>query len=163
MWVLNNGPWSFDNYLLLLRGWEKGMNATTIKVTHCPLWVQVWGLPFELFREDVARDIGRGIGSVAEVVCKGVASDQAKFLRIRVEVPLEKPLGRGSKIRGPEGEVVWVAFKYERLISFYFRCEVLGHEVRNCESSWDSDAQENQYGEWMKAGHWKAEVHRGGR
>ncbi|XP_075662916.1 uncharacterized protein LOC142632378 [Castanea sativa] len=91
-WVLNNGPWSFDNYLLLLRRWEKGMNANTIKFTHCSMWVQVWGLPFELFSEDVASDIGRGIGPMVEVDCKGATSDLAKFLRIRVEVPLEKPL-----------------------------------------------------------------------
>ena len=70
VWVLNNGPWSFDNYYLLLRRWEKGMNASSIEFTHCPLWVQEWGLPFELFSEDVAKDIGMGIGKVVEVVCK---------------------------------------------------------------------------------------------
>ena len=46
-----------------------------IKFTHCPMWVQVWGLPFELFSEDIARDIGRGIGPVVEVDCKGAASN----------------------------------------------------------------------------------------
>ena len=45
------------------------MNASTIKFTHCPLWVQVWGLPFELFNEDVAKDLGKGIGRVVEVDC----------------------------------------------------------------------------------------------
>ncbi|XP_075673810.1 uncharacterized protein LOC142643153 [Castanea sativa] len=146
-WVLNNGPWSFDNYLLLLRRWEKGMNANTIKFTNCPMWVRVWGLPFELFSEDVVSDIGRGIGPVVEVDCKGAASDQAKFLRIRVEVPLEKLLSRGSKIKGLEGEVVWVDFKCERLISFCFRCGVLGHEVKICAATGKANTQENQYGD----------------
>uniref|UniRef100_A0A7N2KTF6 CCHC-type domain-containing protein n=1 Tax=Quercus lobata TaxID=97700 RepID=A0A7N2KTF6_QUELO len=152
VWVLKNGPWSFDNYYLLLRQWEKGMNASTINFTHCPLWVQVWGLPFELFSEDVAMDIGKGIGKLVEVDCQGVAADQAKFLRIRGEIPLDKPLQRGSKIKGPDGEVVWVAFKYERLISFCFRCGILGHEVKTCEQPQGTEGQENQYGEWMKAG-----------
>ena len=152
VWVLNNGSWSFDNYYLLLGRWEKGMNASTIKFTHCPLWVQVWGLPFELFSEDVAMDIGKGIGKVVEVDCKGVAADQAKFLRIRVEIPLDKPLRRGSKIKGPDGEVIWVAFKYKRLISFCFRCGILGNEAKTCEQPRGTEEQENQYGEWMKAG-----------
>ena len=26
-WVINNGPWSFHNHILLLRRWEKGMTA----------------------------------------------------------------------------------------------------------------------------------------
>ena len=128
------------------------MNASTIKFTHCLLWVQVWGLPFELFSEDVAMDIGKGIGKVVEVDCKGVAADQAKFLRIRVEVPLDKPLRWGSKIKGLDGEVVWVVFKYERLISFCFCCGILGHEVKTCEKPRGKEEQENQYGEWMKAG-----------
>nr|POF05709.1 uncharacterized protein CFP56_39797 [Quercus suber] len=124
VWVLNNGPWSFDNYYLLLRRWEKRMNASSIEFTHCPLWVQVWGLPFELFSEDVAKDIGMRIGKVVEVDCKSAATDQAKFLRIRVEVPLDKPLRRGSKIKGPDGEVPR-----------------------------GTAEQENQYGEWLKAGY----------
>ena len=95
--------------------------------------MQVWGLPFELFSEDVAMDMGNGIGKVVEVDCKGVTADQAKFLRIRVEILLDKPLRRGSKIKGLHGEVVCVAFKYERLISFCFRCGILGHEAKTCE------------------------------
>ena len=29
-WVVNNGPWSFDNHLLLLRRWERGMTANSM-------------------------------------------------------------------------------------------------------------------------------------
>ena len=67
-------------------------------------------------------------------------------------MPLDKPLRRGSKIKGPDGEVVWVDFKYERLISFCFRCGILGHEAKTCEQPRGTEEQENQYGEWMKAG-----------
>ena len=79
-WVLNNGPWSFDNPLLLLRQWERGMTANKVIFTHCPLWVQVWGLPFDLFSEEVGQEIGRGLGRVVEVDWKGSNSDQARFL-----------------------------------------------------------------------------------
>ena len=40
-WVLNYGPWSFDNSLLLLRQWERGMTANKVTFTHYPLGVQV--------------------------------------------------------------------------------------------------------------------------
>ena len=109
-WVLNNGPWSFDNSLLLLRRWERGMTANKVIFTHCLLWVQVWGLPFDLFSEEVGQEIGRGLGRVVEVDWKGSNSDQARFLRIRVEIPLDKPLLRGSQIMNPEGDVVgWLS------------------------------------------------------
>ena len=41
VWVMNNGPWSFENHLLLLWRWEKGMTAFSINFSHIPLWVQV--------------------------------------------------------------------------------------------------------------------------
>lgn len=42
-WVWNNGPRCFDNQILALRRWEKGMTARTVTFTHLPFWVQVWG------------------------------------------------------------------------------------------------------------------------
>ena len=91
-WVLDNGPWSFENQLLVLRRWEKGMTPRSVKFTTVPMWVQVWGLPFDLINEDVGRDIGSGLGRVVAVDSKALTADQARFLRIRVEIPLNKPL-----------------------------------------------------------------------
>ena len=70
-WVLDNGPWSFENQLLVLRR---------------------WGLPFDLINEDAGKDIGSGLGRVVDVDSKALTANQARFLRIRVEIPLNKPL-----------------------------------------------------------------------
>ena len=40
-WVERNGPWNFDNNLLLLCRWRKGLSVTNISFTHSPLWIQV--------------------------------------------------------------------------------------------------------------------------
>lgn len=89
------------------------MTASDILFTHYPMWVQVWCLPFDLFSNEVGQDIGIGLGRVIEVDCKGFNSDQARFLRIRVEIPLDNPLCRGSHFKSPEVDIAWVAFKYE--------------------------------------------------
>ena len=81
-WVLNNGPWSFDNHLLLLRRWEKGMIAFKVDFKFVPIWVQVWGLPFDLINEDARKDIGGSSGRVLDMDCKAIVADQARFLRI---------------------------------------------------------------------------------
>nr|POF24468.1 uncharacterized protein CFP56_10684 [Quercus suber] len=151
-WVVNNGPWSFNNQLLLLRRWERGMTANSVNFTHLPIWVQVWGLPFDLFSEEVGNDIGKGLGRVVEVDTKAIASDQARFLRVRVEIPLDKPIRRGSKVQGPEGDTVWIAFKYERLIGLCFNCGRLGHEAKHCVEPKDVDGNGSQYGDWLKGG-----------
>ena len=88
-WVLANGPWSFEDHPLALRRWERGMTAILVRFSSMPMWVQVWGLPFDLFLEEVGRDIGGGLGEVLEVDLKAFLSDQAHFIRVRVELPLD--------------------------------------------------------------------------
>uniref|UniRef100_A0A7N2MG08 DUF4283 domain-containing protein n=1 Tax=Quercus lobata TaxID=97700 RepID=A0A7N2MG08_QUELO len=130
LWVVNNGPWSFDNHILLLRHWEKGMTAFSVQFLHIPIWVQVWGLPFDLINVKAGRDIGSSIGRVVDIDCKAISSEQVHFLRIRVEMPIDKPIRRGAPVISPEGDRVWVAFQYERLLGLYFNCSFLGHEAK---------------------------------
>ena len=78
-WVLANGLWSFEDQPLVLCRWERGMTAASIRFTSIPMWVQVWGLPFDLLSEDVGRDIGNGLGKVVEVDLKAFSLDQARF------------------------------------------------------------------------------------
>ncbi|KAL0006871.1 hypothetical protein SO802_008373 [Lithocarpus litseifolius] len=100
-WVLNSGPWSFDNTVLVLRRWER---------------------------------------------------DQARFIRIRVELPLEKPIRRGGWVANPEGDQVRVGFKYERLVGLCYQCGRFGHEMKECSSQRSTQPTERPYGEWLKAG-----------
>ena len=74
------------------------------------------GTTFDLFGEEVGTDIGKGLGHMVEVDSKAIASDQAWFLQIHVEILLDKAICRGNKVLGSEGNTVWIAFKYERLI-----------------------------------------------
>ena len=84
---------------------------------------------------------------------KPFESDQARFLRIRINIPLNQPLWRGSPVTNPEGDRFVVAFKYERLVGLCYACGHLGHEKKNCTlHDPTSEQQPNPYGEWMKAG-----------
>ena len=145
----------FDNHLLLLRRWERGMTENSVTFMHLPIWVEVWGLPFDLFNEEVGTDIGKGLGCVVDIDSKSITSDQARFLQIRVGIPLDKPIRRGSKIQGPEGDTVWIAFKYERLIGLCFNCGRLGHVAKHCGEPKDVEGNGNQYGDWLKGGYRK--------
>ena len=158
VWVMNNGPWSFDNHLLLLRRWEKGVMAFSVNFLHIPIWVQVWGLPFDLINEETGKDIGSGIGRVVAVDCKAITFDQACFLRIQVEMPLDKPIQRGALVISPEGDRVWVAFRYKCLLGLYFNCGFLGHESKACMKEKIRDGRDSSYGDWLRAGYRKPNV-----
>ena len=38
-WVEKSGPWNFDNNLLLLSRWRKGLTTSNISFTNAPFWV----------------------------------------------------------------------------------------------------------------------------
>lgn len=64
-----------------------------------------------------------------EVDLKAFSSDQSHFLRVRVELPLEKPLRQGGVVASPKGDKVCIGFKYERLVGLCFKCGRIGHEA----------------------------------
>ena len=53
------------------------MMAFLVDFEIIPIWVQVWGLPFDLINEDAGKDIGESIRRILEVDCKAIASNQA--------------------------------------------------------------------------------------
>ena len=151
-WVERSGPWSFDNNLLLLCRWWKGLTASNIVFTHAPFWVQIWGLPFEYMSEDAGKDIGSKLGKVLEMDKRSLQAEQAKFMRIRVEIPIDKPLRRGGNITNTEGERCSIIFTYERLPTFCYICGILGHDEKHCHVSPMEGEVERQYGDWLRAG-----------
>ena len=106
--------------------------ARTVAFNSTPLWVQVWDLPFDLISEEATRDIGEGLETVVEIDNKASSLEQARFVWVRVEIPLDKPLRRSGVVANPEGNMVWIGFKYKRLVGFCYQCEKIGHEAREC-------------------------------
>ena len=109
------GPWTFDNQLLMLKRWTKGMTAGNIKWEHASLWVQIWGAPFDMVSPIVAAKVGSRLGIVEEVEKQRQHDAQNIFMRVQVGLPIAKPLHRGSYIAGPDGERTWIQFKYEKI------------------------------------------------
>ena len=129
-WVMNNGPWSFDNRVLVLKRWERGMTARLVTFTDLPIWVQIWGLPFDLINVEAGLKIRNSLGQVVEV--EALTRDQVRFLQVRVVTSLDKPIHRGGSIVNPEGDKTWIAFRYERLCGLCFKCGKIGHEAKEC-------------------------------
>ena len=126
---------------------EKGI----IYHKHLIHWVQVWGLPFENMSEEVGRDLGNRLGKYIETDKWSWLSEQAKFIRIHVDLPIDRPLRKGSNIVNPKGEKFWVTFKYERLPTFSFLCGILGHDEKHCSGKSSTSKAHKQYRDWLQA------------
>lgn len=81
---------------------------------------------------EVGKELGNSLGTFNESNRRTGHSDQAKFMRVRVGLQLDKPLRRRGKVANADGEKFWVSFKYERLPIFCFLCGRLGHDDKHC-------------------------------
>ena len=104
----------------------------------------------------VATEIGSRLGDVVEVESRWPKQDEANyFMRVKVALPISKPLRRGGFIVGSDGERSWITYKYERLTMFYHFYGLLGHDLRHCTSHFLASRSERdvelQYGNWLKA------------
>ena len=108
------------------------MFALNVSFLSMRLWVQMWGLLFDLMNEEAGRAIGSVLGKVVEVDGKAIAAEQARFLRVRIDIPLDRPLRRGALVVNPEEDRLWVAFRYERIMGLCYSCGRLGHDMKLC-------------------------------
>ncbi|KAK7849482.1 hypothetical protein CFP56_002869 [Quercus suber] len=103
----------------------------------------------------VATEVGSRLGVVEDMERRRRQDAPSYFMRVRVALPVSKPLRRGGFIVDSDGGKTWVHFKYERLPMFCHFCGVLGHDFHHCTRHFaaekgDGDV-EYQYGDWMRA------------
>ena len=111
--------------------------------------------PFDMVCPKVAKEVGNKLGIVEEVKRRRRQDQQNLFMRVKVAIPISKPLRRGGFLAGSDGEKAWTTFKYERLPMFCHHCGLLGHDLKHYASYFaltknGKDAP-LQCGEWLKA------------
>ena len=67
-------------------------------------------------------------------------------------MPLDKPIRHVAPVLSLEGDTMWVAFQYERLLGLCFRCGLLGHEAKVCSALVVKEGEDLPYGDWLRAG-----------
>ena len=146
----------FDKKLILMAQFVGDLQPTTVKFTHAVFWIRIVNLPIKSMTREMGEDIGQRVGRLVEVdVLEDNGVAWGRYLRIRVEVEIAKPLMRGYIIQVEETAPVWVDFKYEHLPIFCYRCSRLGHSGSNCftgrGSSRTSVFDRDQYRSWLRA------------
>ncbi|KAL0006983.1 hypothetical protein SO802_008485 [Lithocarpus litseifolius] len=111
---------------------------------------QVHGLPLLWKTEENLRRIGSRMGSVLEVDLTGEPGGAwKKFIRIRVEVDITKPLSPGVFLSWPNKSDLWIGLKYEKIADLCYRCGIIGHDQKICSA--EVFQQKNLAGKRFKA------------
>lgn len=128
--MLEGGPWTYDNHLLILHKLAAGEIPSAIPLFFVDFWVQVYELPVGYMSMNIGKQLGNFIGEFVEYDNNNSSSFWRNYMRSRVTVDVRLPLKRCKKIKKPGGEWFIVKFKYEKLSMFCFICDCLGY--RDC-------------------------------
>lgn len=82
----------------------------------------------------VALEVGRRLGVVEELERRNKQNMQNLFVRVKVGIPIAKPLQRGVFLSDSDGQRTWTTFKYERLSIHCHYCGMLGNDLKHCTS-----------------------------
>lgn len=153
--VLREGPWTFDNQVLVLHRWEVGMTARNVKFETVSMWVQIWGAPLDMICPQVAMEVECRLGMVEEVERRNKQDMQNVFMRVKVAIRIAKLIRHGGFLSDSARQKTWTTFKHERLSMHYHYCGMLGHDVKHCASYFAATKNGEQvvcqYGEWLRA------------
>ncbi|OMO61130.1 Endonuclease/exonuclease/phosphatase [Corchorus capsularis] len=160
VWLLNRRIRYFEQWLiapglgscLILKRWEVEKSISEISFDRVQYWIQIYDLPpemqtlanFKKFRDSIGRvvmlekpDWSQGIGRC--------------YMRIRLELDVNKPLIPGFWVPRQDKGKLWVRLKYEKLGDFCFSCGKIGHLSKFCDAVTLESSRESAYGPWMKA------------
>lgn len=129
--VLCGKAWTFDSQFLVLKPWEANTDYKTVNFNTIPIWIQIWNIPHQWLSKATGYRFNRIFGKIDDVLLSESGSKFGRHLKIQVELRLDKPLMRGTRLKF-QGQEAWVTFKYENLASFCYYCGLVGHSERAC-------------------------------
>ncbi|MCH83589.1 DUF4283 domain protein, partial [Trifolium medium] len=106
--VLKGGPWTFDNFTLIIERVKIGVSLHDFPLFHVNFWVQVHDVPVGMMIEKVGKGLANYIGEFVEYDKNNNTSFWRTYMRVKVRVDVRRPLKIEKKIKlnGGMGSVV---------------------------------------------------------
>ncbi|KAL5792215.1 hypothetical protein ACOSP7_000809 [Xanthoceras sorbifolium] len=99
-------------------------------------WIQLHNIPLFCMTKEAGLQLGSKVGKVKDIDTGASGDCMGKFLRIRVNIDISKPLKRGIRVSLDDSEeTIMLLIRYERLPEYCFGCGMVGHHVRDCPST----------------------------
>lgn len=130
--MIDEGPWAVQNKLLVLDYWTPNLILQEHRVTECPLWIQIWGLPLEYQNSANATCIGSLVGHSMHVDFTDQGIRNLRYLRVQMTVNPHEPLLMGFYAQLDDGRTIWIQLRYERVFRICMKCGCIGHINRDC-------------------------------
>jgi hypothetical protein len=142
--VLDGPPWVVGRHAVLLQGFNVEQRPRDIIFNRLKVWVRILNLPFGYMHKRSGTVIAGSIGveeSVPVVDCDASGRCWGNFMRVRVEIDVDKLLQRGVTVFSQRRNTTdWFELQYENLPRYCFSCGMLGHSSTECLNPGERDA-----------------------
>ncbi|XP_019156985.1 PREDICTED: uncharacterized protein LOC109153585 [Ipomoea nil] len=153
-YVLDGGPWAFENNALVCREVLDGVNPVDVELDMIDMWVQLHDMPKGYTSHAILEQAGNFLGSFVKHDERFEGAPWLTFHRIRVSISVDRPLRRRMRLMKRDGTTAWVNFRYERLHKFCYFCGYMGHLYTFCLQAMEVGipVERYLYGPDMRAG-----------
>lgn len=97
-WMMSNGPWSFENAILVTSTIPNGGDPTKVPLNETEFWIQIYDLPSNFMTEAVGKQLGNFFGTYVMYDTSNNAGLWREYMRLRIKVDVRLPLKRRKKI-----------------------------------------------------------------
>ncbi|KAJ9539135.1 hypothetical protein OSB04_031868 [Centaurea solstitialis] len=134
--VFENGPWLFNGMPIFIQRWQPGLCFDKPDLQTVPLWVNIYGLPLDVWDYEIISRIASVVGEPVSVdrytdeMCE-TKSGRANFARVLVNVLADYELPSYidaiilGKLRKFKTEFLWKPKRCSH-------CKVFGHDFEGC-------------------------------
>ncbi|KAL9669209.1 hypothetical protein QQ045_006752 [Rhodiola kirilowii] len=132
--IWDGGPWLCMDTFILMHEWCPHLAPEEFVMKRLGVRAQMHNLPVgatvndKEYGEKLAGNIGRFV-KVSQSELDGV---RKRYVRVRVEVDVDKLLVDGFLLNRPNKDPLWVTVKYKRLPEGCSRCGMLDHRTEGC-------------------------------
>ncbi|KAK8684346.1 hypothetical protein V6N13_040376 [Hibiscus sabdariffa] len=101
--ILKRQPWVLDDDLFAIESYNPEWRADDYTFRCLPIWVRVYKLPLQAMNGEMGLRLGSCIGRALGVDHRVEGGNKGDFLRVRVEIDIQKPLRRCVMLVKPDG------------------------------------------------------------
>ncbi|KAL9675546.1 hypothetical protein QQ045_003748 [Rhodiola kirilowii] len=132
--VRDGGPWLCMDSLILMHEWCSDLAPEEFIMNRLGVWAQMHNLLVGAVLND--KECGEKLaGNIGKFIKVGQSESEGarkRFIRVRVEIEIDKPLVTGFFLRRQNRDPLWVNVNYERLPGSCSKCGRLNHDSEKC-------------------------------
>ncbi|KAL2942939.1 hypothetical protein RDABS01_031287 [Bienertia sinuspersici] len=136
----------------MTQSWTLSANEqpSNVPLTHSPFWTRIYNLPLNYRSDDDVKTIVANYGSIMDIEPDDLCLENFRSVKLKLDV--SKPLRRYQRIKGKDGNIIRVEFKYERLPFFCYVYSIMGHSEKDCDLTTGDDQNGGMgWGSWLRA------------